>query len=60
MPQGGEKMDFKKLRGPLLEFLSRLPYVPTYEVEPLTDRVVELVKGQLEQEAPEPAPKKKA
>lgn len=53
-------MDFKKLRGPLLEFLSRLPYVPTYEVEPLTDRVVELVKGQLEQEAPEPAPKKKA
>ncbi len=43
-------MDFKKLRETLLEFLTRKPYVPTYERELLTDQVLELVKGQLEPE----------
>jgi len=48
-------MDFKKLRETLLEFLTRKPYVPTYEREPLTDNVIDLLKNQLELEVPEPA-----
>jgi len=49
-------MDFEKFRGTLLEFLSRKQYVPSFQREPLTDQVLELVKSQLEQEVPEPEP----
>jgi hypothetical protein len=45
-------MDYEKLRIVLREFFDKKPYIPTYEFEPLTDRVLELVKGQLESKAP--------
>jgi hypothetical protein len=36
----------EKLRKILLEFLSKKPYIPTYEYEPLTDQILNLIKDQ--------------
>lgn len=45
-------MDYEKLRETFLEFISKKPYVPTYEREKLTDQLLDLIKAQPEPKAP--------